>query len=107
LSQSGIISINCAENDDTERYEFLGNLGLAPAKKPDYGADYQNDEDYPRPDSCLEDIANHFTATQANSRKKHKYEVVRFFHQASSQQLVSSSYFVSRCLQASGASHYY
>jgi hypothetical protein len=60
---------------------FLGNLGLAPAKKPDYGADYQKDEDYPRPDSCLEDIANHFTATQANSRKKHKYEVVRrFFH---------------------------
>jgi hypothetical protein len=57
------------------------NLGLAPGKKPDYSANYQNHQKYSGPNSGLEDIPNHLTATQGHSRKRQKYDVVRrMFH---------------------------
>jgi hypothetical protein len=48
-------------------------LGLAPGDKPDDNPDYQNDHEYSRPDSGLEDISDHLTASQGH-RKKQKYE---------------------------------
>jgi hypothetical protein len=44
------------------------DLGLAPGKQPDYSADYQNDQEYSRPDSGLENVSDYFTATQGQSR---------------------------------------
>jgi SOS response associated peptidase (SRAP) len=51
------------------RGETLTELGLAPGKQPDNSAYYQNDQEYSRPDSGLEDISDHFTASQGHSRK--------------------------------------
>ena len=46
----------------SERWLNL-SLGLASGKKPDDDPDYQNDQEYSRPDSGLENIADHFTAS--------------------------------------------
>jgi hypothetical protein len=44
--------------------------GLAPGNKPDDNPDYQHDQKYPHPDSGLEDISDHLTASQDHRRKK-------------------------------------
>jgi hypothetical protein len=44
--------------------------GLAPRNKPDDNPDYKNDENCSHPDSSLEDISDHFAASQGYSRKK-------------------------------------
>jgi hypothetical protein len=66
-------------------------LCLAPGKKPDDNPDYQNDQEYSRPDSGLEYISDHLTATQDHSRKKQKHEKVRrVFHRYPPLRLVRS-----------------
>ena len=45
-------------------------LGLAPCKQPDNNSNYENDQQYSRPDSRLEDIANRLTASRATAQRK-------------------------------------
>jgi hypothetical protein len=61
----------------SERWLNL-SLGLAPGKQPDDKPDYQNDQQCSRPDSGLEDISDHLTASQGYSRNKQKYEEVHW-----------------------------
>jgi hypothetical protein len=62
-------------------HKHLNSLGLLPGNKPDDNPDYQNDQKYSHPDSSLEDISDHLTASQGHSRKKQNYEEVRgIFH---------------------------
>ena len=55
--------------DITEWSERWSNLilGLAPGKRPDDNPDYQNHQEYSGPNSGLEDIADHLTASRATA----------------------------------------
>ena len=66
--------------DITEWSERWSNLilGLAPGKQPDDNPDYQNHQEYSGPNSGLEDIADHLTASQGYSRNKQKYEEIHW-----------------------------
>jgi hypothetical protein len=63
-------------------------LRLAPGKQPENSTDYQNDQEYPRPNSSLKDISNYLTASQDHSRKKQKHEEKRSLFHPSSVDLV-------------------
>jgi hypothetical protein len=56
-------------------------LRFAPGKQPENSTDYQNDQEYPRPNSSLKDISNYLTASQDHREKQKREEVRRLFHQ--------------------------
>ena len=51
-------------------WEVLLFSSFTPGKKPDDNPNYQNYQEYSRPDSGLEDISDHLTASQGHTRKK-------------------------------------
>jgi hypothetical protein len=79
--------------DWSERWS-IPFLRLALGKKPDDKPNYKNDQEYSRPDSGLEDISDHLTASQGHSTKKKEYEEVRkVFHRHPHLRLVGSPLF--------------
>jgi hypothetical protein len=67
---NGSTNNNEATEEVDERLGGLPFSGLAPGNKPDDNSDYEHDQNYSHPDSGLEDISNHLTASQGHSRKK-------------------------------------
>jgi hypothetical protein len=67
---NGSTNTNEATEGLMRRLGALPFSGLAPGNKPDDNPDYQHHQNYAHPDSGLENISDHLTASQGHSRKK-------------------------------------